>query len=191
MIGALELHFTNIFLSDIASSFGADVLKLHPNPCVWYPPLCLALRISIWQNTTNPPLFRYFLNLFVDCTIGVPILWINLKLLHRICRFLKLRGTRSGIYGDPLRWTWWLKQVVVYCIGVCWMKIGTLIVLGSLPYLDKVGELIVGWTKGNTALQIIFVMFVWPFPHPSLSLPRGSIFPVSFRLLGFRLLEGG
>jgi hypothetical protein len=42
------------------------------------------------------------------------------------------------------------------------MKIGTLIVLGSLPYLDKVGELIVGWTKGNTALQIIFVMFVCP-----------------------------
>jgi hypothetical protein len=40
------------------------------------------------------------------------------------------------------------------------MKIGTLIVLGSLPYLDKIGELIVGWTKGNTALQIVFVMFV-------------------------------
>src|SRR2546421_3521922 len=103
---------------------------------------------------------RYFLNLFVDCTIGVPILWVNLKILHRICRYLKLKGTRSGVYGDPLKWTWWLKQVVVYCIGVCWMKIGTLIVLGSLPYLDKIGELIVGWTKGNTALQIVFVMFV-------------------------------
>ena len=42
------------------------------------------------------------------------------------------------------------------------MKIGTLVVLGSLPYLDKVGEWLVGWTKGNTALQIIFVMFVSP-----------------------------
>src|SRR5579859_1070716 len=36
MIGALELHFTNILLSDIASRLGADSLKLHPNPCVWY-----------------------------------------------------------------------------------------------------------------------------------------------------------
>jgi len=35
MIGALELHFTNIVLSDIASSLGADSLKAHPNPCVW------------------------------------------------------------------------------------------------------------------------------------------------------------
>jgi len=35
MIGALELHFTNILLSDIASSLGADSVKLHPNRCVW------------------------------------------------------------------------------------------------------------------------------------------------------------
>jgi len=42
------------------------------------------------------------------------------------------------------------------------MKIGVLVVLGSLPYLDKIGELIIGWTEGNTALQIIFVMFVSP-----------------------------
>jgi hypothetical protein len=104
---------------------------------------------------------RYFLNLLVDCTIGVPILWVNLKILHRICRYLKLKGTRSGDYGGvPPKWTWWLKQVVVYCIGVCWMKIGTLVVLGSLPYLDKIGEWLVGWTKGNITLQIIIVMFV-------------------------------
>jgi len=111
---------------------------------------------------------RYFLNLFVDCTIGVPILWLNLKILHRICRYFQLKGTRSGDYGGPPpKWTWWLKQVVIYCIGVSWMKIGALIVLGSLPYLDKVGEWVVGWTKGNTALQIIIVMFVLP-PHPRL-----------------------
>jgi len=40
------------------------------------------------------------------------------------------------------------------------MKIGVLIVLGSLPYLDKIGQFIIGWTEGNTAMQIIFVMFV-------------------------------
>jgi STIMATE family len=151
MIGALELHFANIFLSDIASSLGADSLEPHPNPCVWYAPSLFGL------------MERYFLNLFVDCTIGVPILWVNLKILHRICRYLRLKGTRSGDYGGPpYKWKWWLKQVVVYCIGVCWMKIGTLIVLGSLPYLDKVGEWLIGWTKGSTTLQIIFVMFVRP-----------------------------
>jgi STIMATE family len=113
---------------------------------------------------------RYFLNLFVDCTIGVPILWVNLKILHRICQHFQLKGTRSGDYGgSPPKWTWWFTQVVVYCIGVSWMKIGTLIVLGSLPYLDKVGEWLVGWTKGNTALQIIIVMFVRS-PTPRFSL---------------------
>jgi len=40
------------------------------------------------------------------------------------------------------------------------MKLGVLVVLGSLPYLDKIGDFIVGWTRGNTTLQIIFVMFV-------------------------------
>ena len=40
------------------------------------------------------------------------------------------------------------------------MKIAVLIVLGSLPYLDKVGDFLIGWTQGNNALQIIFVMFV-------------------------------
>jgi hypothetical protein len=109
-------------------------------------------------------LIRYFLNLFVDCTIGVPILWVNLKILHRLCRALHLKGTRSGDYGGPPpKWTWWLKQVVVYCTGVFWMKLGVLVVLGSLPYLDKVGDFIVGWTRGNTTVQIIFVMFVCPF----------------------------
>jgi len=152
MIGALELHFTNIFLSDIASRLGADSLKLHPNPCVWYLHRCL-FKVD----------GRYFLNLFVDCTIGVPILWVNLKILHRICRYFRLKGTRSGDYGGPPpKWTWWFRQVVVYCIGVSWMKIATLVVLGSLPYLDKIGEFLIGWTKGNTATQIIFVMFVRP-----------------------------
>jgi len=114
---------------------------------------------------------RYFLNLFVDCTIGVPILWINLKILHRICRYLRLKGTRSGDYGGPPpQWNWWLRQVVVYCIGVSWMKIAVLIVLGSLPYLDKVGEVLVGWTKDNTTLQIIIVMFVLPPNHHLLHL---------------------
>lgn len=51
------------------------------------------------------------------------------------------------------------------------MKVGTLIVLGGLPYLNKIGELIVGWTKGNTALQIIFVMFVRPLSPASLLVP--------------------
>jgi len=45
------------------------------------------------------------------------------------------------------------------------MKIAVLIVLGSLPYLDKVGEMLVGWTKDNTTLQIIIVMFVLPPSH--------------------------
>ena len=49
---------------------------------------------------------------------------------------------------------------MVYCTGVFWMKFAVLVVLGSLPYLDKVGDFIVGWTRGNTTLQIIFVMFV-------------------------------
>jgi len=153
MIGALELHFSNILLSEIASKLGADSIELHPNPCVWY------ARTSLMGWDTNRQ--RYFLNLFTDCTIGVPLLWINLKILHRLCRYFRLKGMRSGDYGGPPpKWTWWFRQVVVYCIGVFWMKIGVLIVLGSLPYLDKIGQFIIGWTEGNTAMQIIFVMFV-------------------------------
>lgn len=66
------------------------------------------------------------------------------------------------------------------------MKIGVLIVLGSLPYLDKVGEWLIGWTRGNTALQIIFVMFVCSFKR-STWLTEGIAFGVEH----FAILDCG
>jgi hypothetical protein len=69
---------------------------------------------------------------------------------------------RSGNYGHPPRATWWLKQSVIYFLGLLLMKLCVLAIFAFLPWIAWVGDWALRWTEGNTALQITFVMFVFP-----------------------------
>ncbi|KAJ2959097.1 hypothetical protein NQZ79_g5388 [Umbelopsis isabellina] len=74
VVGGIVIHSLNLLVSYISGTNESD----PSNPCVWY-----------------------FLNIFVDTTVGVGILWAILIGFKRLAHRLKLQGVDSGVYGDP------------------------------------------------------------------------------------------
>jgi len=157
VFGSVLLHLANVLMSmlssgkfDVAATTSATTQYAgtngegdQPNPCSFY-----------------------LLNLAIDTTIGIPILVLLLKLLHAAFARTPLanppESIRSGNYGQPPRATWWLKQSIIYFLGLIGMKLCVLAIFAFLPWIAWIGDWALRWTEGNTALQITFVMFVFP-----------------------------
>ena len=154
VFGTVLLHMANLMMSLFSSGqiqaiakVAADKVKAEstyrPNPCSFY-----------------------LLNLAIDTTIGIPILLIILKVLHVGASFTPLasppESIKSGYYGDPPRATWWLKQSIIYFIGLIGMKICVFIIFELCPWIVMVGDWALRWTEGNEAIQIAFVMLIFP-----------------------------
>ncbi|KAF2478177.1 uncharacterized protein BDR25DRAFT_250806 [Lindgomyces ingoldianus] len=157
VFGSVLLHLANILMSMLSSGTfdvaaktkatpqyaGQDDEGKQPNPCSFY-----------------------LLNITIDTTIGIPILVLLLKLLHRAFLLTPLasppESIRSGNYGHPPRATWWLKQSIIYFLGLFGMKLCVFIIFQLLPWIAWVGDWALRWTEGNEAIQITFVMFVFP-----------------------------
>lgn len=105
-------------------------------------------------------------NALKQTTIGIPILVILLRLLHHGALLTPLvrpvESIRSGNYGQPPRATWWLKQSVIYFVGLLLMKLCVFAIFELLPWIAWVGDWSLRWTEGSETLQILFVMFVFP-----------------------------
>ncbi|KAH7091156.1 vacuolar membrane protein-domain-containing protein [Paraphoma chrysanthemicola] len=151
VFGSVLLHLANILMSMLSSGkfdVAASVTTIgdendQPNPCSFY-----------------------LLNLAIDTTIGIPILVLLLKILHRAFLLTPLanppESIRTGNYGHPPRATWWLKQSIIYFLGLLLMKLCVLAIFAFLPWIAWVGDWALRWTEGNTAVQITFVMFIFP-----------------------------
>jgi len=74
VIGQIMVHFMNIALSYIRIF---DTTTKVTNPCVWY-----------------------FLNLFLDTTLGIFILMFFMYIMSKIVNLLKISHCESGYYGD-------------------------------------------------------------------------------------------
>jgi len=157
VVGSILLHLLNLLMSmfssgqigqDLvwaaASTLGAETtMKYQPNPCSFY-----------------------LLNLGIDTTVGIPILIGMLKLLTIGASYTPLArppaSIESGHYGTPPKAGWWAKQCLLYFIGLVLMKICVFIIFQLCPWLGRVGDWALRWTEGNEALQIAFVMFIFP-----------------------------
>jgi hypothetical protein len=156
VFGSVLLHLANLVMSMFsagqiqasvaqvaASAAGAHGEKYQPNPCSFY-----------------------LLNLAIDTTLGIPILIVILRLLTVGASLTPLanppESIRSGNYGTPPRATWWLKQSLIYFIGLLGMKTCVFIIFELLPWIVQVGDWALRWTEGNEAVQIAFVMLIFP-----------------------------
>lgn len=157
VFGSVLLHLANVLMSmlssgsfDIATNAAATPTHTDPHDKIDQP---------------NPCSF-YLLNLAIDTTIGIPILVLLLKILHHGFAHTPLadppESIRSGNYGQPPRAAWWLKQSMIYFFGLIGMKLCVLAIFTFLPWIAWVGDWALRWTEGNTALQITFVMFIFP-----------------------------
>ena len=155
VFGSVLLHLLNVLMSMFSAGeiqatlaqAAADTVgateKYQPNPCSFY-----------------------LLNLAIDTTIGIPILIVILKILSMGASYTPLarpqESIQSGYYGDPPRATWWLKQSIIYFIGLLGMKTCVFFIFQLLPWIGRVGDWALRWTEGNEAIQIAFVMFIFP-----------------------------
>lgn len=72
------------------------------------------------------------------------------------------QSIESGNYGRPPRATWWFKQSIIYFIGLLGMKICVFFIIQLVPFVVTVGDWALQWTEGNAAVQIFFVMLLFP-----------------------------
>ncbi|CAK1366989.1 FK506-binding protein 2 [Cercospora beticola] len=153
LLGSMLVHVINLAMSmfgsvdvanaaaTVATQGAADERK--PNPCSYY-----------------------LLNLGIDTTIGVPVLYVILKVLH--AAFLRTplanppESIKSGHYDSPPKITWYFKQLFIYCIGLSFMKLFVFFLFMAMPFLPWIGDWALRWTEGNEALQIVFAMFLFP-----------------------------
>lgn len=102
----------------------------------------------------------------MQTTIGIPILIFLLRILTALFAMTSFGTPResieSGNYDNPPRALWWLKQSFIYFLGLMGMKLCVLIIFLLLPWISRVGDWALRWTEGNEALQVIFVMLVFP-----------------------------
>lgn len=137
VFGALGLHVINLLIS-ITSSH-SEVPDSSDNPCTWY-----------------------FLNLVLDTTLGVPILWFFLYIIHMTAFRVGITGIISGQYGDPPRWSAFTKQAGLYLLGMMCMKSVLYSIEQMLPWLDDIGDFLLSWTNKSPELQVVFVMLIFP-----------------------------
>lgn len=99
-------------------------------------------------------------------TIGIPILIIILRLFTAAALLTPLgnppESIESGNYGSPPKAQWWFKQSIVYFLGLLGMKSCVLLIFQLMPWIVQVGDWALRWTEGNEAIQIAFVMLIFP-----------------------------
>ncbi|RAL66201.1 hypothetical protein DID88_005873 [Monilinia fructigena] len=157
VVGSVLVHIANLLMSMLSS--GQFSIKLDAGS------VTTRMVNDEGQYKPNPCSF-YLLNLAIDTTIGIPILIFLLRILTALFVMTPFgsppESIESGNYGRPPKAFWWFKQSIIYFIGLMGMKICVLIIFLVLPWISRIGDWALRWTEGDTALQVIFVMLIFP-----------------------------
>ncbi|WVO17801.1 hypothetical protein L204_105499 [Cryptococcus depauperatus] len=135
LVGQAVVHGLNVLISDLVAS------AANNNPCS-----------------------LYFLNVLIDTTIGVGIIYFSLKFFTwYFSKHLGYDGFISGKYGHPPQPLFWWKQLVTYLLSIITMKLLVILPL-TLPYISdallQLGHSLLEYLSPSA--QIIFVMAFFP-----------------------------
>lgn len=136
-VGAGTIHMMNIGVSYLA---GRPTQGPQTNLCVWY-----------------------FLNVAVDTTLGILILWSWLWALERTLRYCGFGRFQTGDYGPPpliCMTKVWAQQTIVLVLAESLMKLCIYIVFQHFPILFHIGTWLLAWTEDDYHYQVIFVILV-------------------------------
>jgi len=125
--------------------------------------LNLLISDVIARVAKGNPCDLYFLNVLIDTTIGVGYIYLVLHASdYVLTERLKLKGFRSGQYGDPPSTLYWIRQASIYVVTILTMKLLIIGLFAAWPGIFGFAEFLLSWTDGNASLQVIFVMGIFP-----------------------------
>ncbi|KAH9948729.1 vacuolar membrane protein-domain-containing protein [Amylocystis lapponica] len=134
IIGQLFVHGVNVLISGVVAHLSSG------NACV-----------------------LYFLNILIDTTIGVGVIYFVLHLLtwffSEKCHF---KGFESGQYGSPPSINYWARQATVYVFSLMLMKLLVVALFAAWPGIFGLADWMLGFLGTSDAIQVIFTMGVFP-----------------------------
>ncbi|ODV89055.1 hypothetical protein CANCADRAFT_28794 [Tortispora caseinolytica NRRL Y-17796] len=147
IIGSLGIHVLNLTISIISHT--KPTTSTYYDACDWY-----------------------FLIFLFDTTIGVPIVYVFVRLFTIIGKWFNVEGIDSGNYDEPPRYTcgnydepprytWFFKQAFIYFLALTSMKAVTYTFIRVVP-LMWLAEFLLAWTNFNEQIRVGFVMFLFP-----------------------------
>lgn len=127
----------------------------------------------------------YFLNLLLDTTFGIPILWACLNFMHFIFMYLEIKNIESGNYFPPIddtdsneeeptpypsndnnrqpMFSAFLKQLFIYSSSLLLMKFAIFFILNYFEsFAYWFANLVLGWSDKWPNFQVFLVMFICP-----------------------------
>lgn len=170
LIGSLGIHFVNL---------GISILKDHET--MW----STILKLTLNDDDDNDQCDWYFVNLLMDTTLGIPILWAVLHILERLLTRLGVSNIKSGNYygevpqkerisgNDEMecliprkqtpQFSSFVKQTGIFILGLLVMKTCVYLIADRFEGLTYwFANLILGWADHWPNLQISLLMFVFP-----------------------------
>lgn len=126
----------------------------------------LSVAFGEWLQTDSDPCNWYCINLTLDCTIGVAIVFLLLRLMQ-FTYHLKCVGrpelARCGDYGDPPQCKIFARQLFDYQAIVLIEKLilGTL-VINFHDHMSVVADFLLGWLDPYPRAKLVVVMVITP-----------------------------
>ncbi|KAI8577875.1 hypothetical protein K450DRAFT_249672 [Umbelopsis ramanniana AG] len=144
----------NIWLLDVGKQFSGAIVIHGLNLLVSYsrgrPHHGGPSNLCVW----------YFLNVGVDTTVGVWILWVILRSLQWSLMRVGVTGIRTGDYGTPPSILNWIKQTIIFICSLVGMKSCVYGLFRLCPWLFDFGKWVLSWTRDNYRTQVVFVMLM-------------------------------
>ncbi|CCM00425.1 uncharacterized protein FIBRA_02456 [Fibroporia radiculosa] len=132
VLGQMVVHGVNVLISGIVAEVSSG------NACVFY-----------------------FLNILIDTTIGVGVIYFVLHLLTWLfSEKLLFKGFESGQYGSPPSLTYWARQAAIYVISLLTMKLLVVGLFAAWPGIFKLGEWLLEYLGPSDAVQVILYVLV-------------------------------
>ncbi|EPQ28196.1 uncharacterized protein PFL1_04024 [Pseudozyma flocculosa PF-1] len=192
MLGQMFVHVLNVAFSEGGSGGGGGGGTETHAGSLGGVAGAAALDAPPRKAEGRNPCSLYFLNVLIDTTLGVFIIYTLLSLLtHILTDVLRLRGFVSGQYSDrPIapasasgsqqqhqqqqipttrrgrtarpRLSYWAKQLAVYLFVLLLMKLSVLVILAVFPFLIDMGSWLLKLFGSHKDAQVLFSMALFP-----------------------------
>ncbi|KFO11300.1 Transmembrane protein 110, partial [Balearica regulorum gibbericeps] len=117
------------------------------------------VNVYLSSLTEEDPCSLYLINFLLDATLGMLLIYVGIRAVSSIVEWQQWETLRFGEYGDPVQWSAWVGQCVLYIMIMGFEKTIIIIVL-LIPQWKEVALLN---HIENPQLELAIVMLIVPF----------------------------